>query len=140
MKKIIDGKTYNTETAKKLADFESGWNPTDAYYYYEELFQKRTGEYFLAGRGQALSKYSEIDSGTSFGSEKIIPLTYNLAKQWAETNLESEEYEKIFGEVEEDNSRVTISLSLSATAVETAKRNAAQAGVGLSAYIESLIK
>ena len=104
------------------------------------MFQKRTGEYFLAGRGQALSKYSEIDSGTSFGSEKIIPLTYNLAKQWAETNLESEEYEKIFGEVEEDNSRVTISLSLSATAVETAKRNAAQAGIGLSAYIESLIK
>ena len=81
-----------------------------------------------------------VGQGNWSGSEQIIPLTWENAKEWAESHLEADAYEKAFGEVVEDESRTTVTLSLSAGAVETAKRAAAQAGVSLSAYIESLIK
>jgi hypothetical protein len=35
------------------------------------------------------------------GSKKIFPLSEQEAKCWAECNLEAEQYEEIFGEVEE---------------------------------------
>ena len=39
MKKVIKGKTYNTETSKKVCGFEvNGWT--------HELYQTKTGEYF----------------------------------------------------------------------------------------------
>ena len=53
--------------------------------------------------------------------------------------MSAEEYESAFGAVVEDNSRTVVTMSLSVSAVERAKRAAAQAGLSLSAYIESLI-
>ena len=40
------------------------------------------------------------DNNWGWGDE-IIPLTKKKAKQWAEWNLDGDEYEAIFGEVEE---------------------------------------
>ena len=52
MKKIINGKTYNTETAKKLANWDNEiYGSFDSIE--ETLYQKRTGEFFLAGEGGA---------------------------------------------------------------------------------------
>ncbi len=41
MKKIINGKKYDTETATRLADWNNGG------YCKETLYQKHTGEYFM---------------------------------------------------------------------------------------------
>ncbi len=35
------------------------------------------------------------------GGEEIIPLTVGEAQEWAERYLDADEYEEIFGEVEE---------------------------------------
>jgi len=140
MKKIINGKVYDTKTAEDLG----GWDRDRAdrlNYIGEWLYRKRTGEFFLYGYGGALTKYAVSCGNNSWGgSEQIIPLSWDAARQWAEENLDAEEYEAIFGEVIEDDTRVTVTLSLSAQSVELAKREASKQGVGLSAYIDQLIR
>lgn len=101
MKQIIKGKKYDTDTAELLGSDSHLWR-NDIDYWKEELYRKKTGEFFLYGEGGARSKYGIQSSTNSWsGDEKIIPLTEAEAKHWAENHLSVEEYEKIFGEVEE---------------------------------------
>lgn len=140
MKKIINGRKYDTETAKEMASWSDGLSFRDFTHVEEVLYQKRTGEFFLHGAGGPSTRYARsCPSGGWSSGEAIIPLTWESAREWAEEHLDADDYETIFGEVPEDDSRVTVTLSLSASAVETAKRAASQAGMNLSAYIESLI-
>lgn len=101
MKKIINGKKYDTETAKEMGYFMAGCNRGSFYFYEETLYKKKTGEWFLYGDGNACSKYSACDDGQSWGTSEIIPLTEDEAKKWAERHLTGDEYETCFGEVEE---------------------------------------
>lgn len=140
MKKIINGKVYDTETAKILGTWSSPVFVTDFSYYTETLHQKRTGEFFLFGEGGPMSKYAmSCGDGNWSGGSKIIPLTWEAAREWAEEHLTADEYEEIFGAVAEDDSRTVVTMSLSVGTLEKAKRAAAQAGMSLSAYVESLI-
>lgn len=140
MKKVINGKVYDTERAERVGDWDNGKWDDRLYRCCEELYRKRTGEFFLYGYGGPGSKYSVSCGNNSWsGSEKIIPLTYEAARKWAEEHLDGEEYEKIFGEIAEDESRAVITISMSAAAIERAKRSAAMSNMSLSAYIESLI-
>lgn len=141
MKRIINGKVYDTDTAKEVGKWENYGSWRDFNHMEETLYQKRTGEFFLYGQGGPHTKYAVSVGQTSWeGGSKIIPLTWENARDWAEKNLDAEDYERIFGEVLEDDSRVVVTLSLSAGVVEFAKRKAAQNGVSLSAYFESVIK
>lgn len=101
MKKIIGGRCYNTDTAKILGG--AGYShPGDFAFWSERLYQKKTGEFFIHGVGGAMSKYSRsVDCNTFTGGEEIIPLTVKEAQKWVEENLDVEEYERIFDEVEE---------------------------------------
>lgn len=138
MKKIINGRSYDTETAREVASWGNagGWN--DFEHLEETLYQKKNGEFFLFGEGGPMTKYAvSTGQNTWSGGSKIIPLSYDSAREWAEEKLSADEYESIFGEIAEDDSRVTVTLSLSASTVEAAKRAAAQAGMILSAYVES---
>lgn len=138
MKKIINGKVYDTCTAEQVGDWFNG--DTGFGRCYEILYRKRTGEFFLHGKGGPMSKYAVSCGNNEWGgSEKIIPLSYKAAQEWAKEHLDEEEYEKSFGEVVEDDTRAYITLSLSKSAVEQAKRNASKNGLSLSAYMESLI-
>ena len=100
MKKVIHGKKYNTETAKQLDYFQEGFI-SDFRYIREELYIKKTGEYFLHGSGGAASVYAVTTCGSSCAGAKITPFTELDAQSWAERNLTGEEYEIIFGEVGE---------------------------------------
>ena len=101
MKKIINGRLYNTGTAKPVGSTSYSY-PGDFQHWAETLYLKKTGEFFLHGVGGALSKYSRSAGfNTVTGGEEIIPLTTKEAKAWAEKYLEVEEYEEVFGEVKE---------------------------------------
>lgn len=140
MKKIINGKKYDTATAKELGCWANTWDCGDHTYCAEHLYRKRTGEFFLCGEGGPRSRYAKSCGNNCWSSgQDIVPLTYEAAREWTEEHLSSDEYEEIFGEVTEDDSRKVVTLSLSVGAIERAKRAASQAGVSLSAYIESLI-
>lgn len=101
MKKIINGKKYDTDTAKNLG-YISYNHPGDFTWWTEHLYRKRTGEYFLHGIGGPMSKYAhQVGLNEWTGGEKIKPLTREEAQKWAEENLEAEEFELIFGACEE---------------------------------------
>ena len=99
MKKIINGKLYNTETAKEVLQYNSG--AKDSGQYIETLYRKKTGEFFLQGEGDAASKYSESAGlNCRMAGSKIIPLTDKEVKQYLENIDEPEIYMQYF-EVEE---------------------------------------
>ena len=101
MRKIINRKKYDTETAEWLSYFESGNGMSDFHYCYEVLYRKKTGEFFLYGEGGGLTKYAEStrDGMRTFG-KNIFPITEEEAKDWVET-FAVDKYEEIFGPVEE---------------------------------------
>jgi hypothetical protein len=101
MKKIINGKKYDTDTAKILGS--AGYShPGEFNHWKETLYIKKTGEFFLHGIGGPMSKYAHrIGPDEWSGGEEIHPLSPEEARKWIEKNLDVEEYEEIFGEVEE---------------------------------------
>ena len=101
MKKIINGKKYDTNTAEEIGMYTNGRSSADFSYFCETLYRKRTGEFFLHGHGGASSRYAQSVGNSLTGGEKILPLTEGEAKSWAEDHLTGDEYEAIFGEVEE---------------------------------------
>ena len=101
MKKIINGRKYDTETAKEVAYWNNGYPHSNFSHCEETLYLKKTGEFFLYGEGGALTEYSRDTWSGSCGGSKIIPMTEEDAKEWAMEHLECDEYEALFGEVEE---------------------------------------
>lgn len=141
MKKYINGKLYDTSTAKKLAEYEDSYKGQFDWYK-EELYQKKSGEFFIYGEGHAASPYAQYSkaAGAWCAGEAIKPLTWEEARYWAETKLSVDEYDEIFGPIEEDTQRTTVTVSLPASTVDKAKREAAKRGDGMSAYIAHLIE
>ena len=115
MKRIIKGKVYDTETAKKLGVYENMQDVRNFNYFKDELYRKKTGEFFLFGHGGPASKYSRrVEQNTWSGGEAIIPLDYDDARAWAEEHLDADEYEDIFGAVSEDEEDHTVHFKLPA--------------------------
>ena len=140
MKKIINGKVYDTATAKKCGEYEPNPYRSDFNWYCEELYQKKTGEFFLYGEGNAASPYSKSCGQNEWcGSESIKPLTYAEAQCWAEKHMDGDDYITIFGDPEENAERTVISISIRKDTHEKLKRAAAKAGKTVSEYIEGLI-
>lgn len=140
MKKIMDGKRYDTETAELCAEWENSFGYTDFNWCRERLYQKKTGEFFLYGEGNAMSKYARSIGNNSWGSgEELIPLTYTAAQKWAEEKLDGDEYEAIFGEVEEDDSKQTVTLSLPGNVVSRLKQMASKTGKTQSDLVAGMI-
>lgn len=90
-KRIIDGKTYNTETATQIAGWGGGDGPYESGRY---LFQTRFGAFFA---------YTYLDGTDEEDHETIVPLTPEEARAWLE---EHESYnpdliERLFGQMPE---------------------------------------
>lgn len=95
MKKIIGGRRYDTATAKLVGEYETGYIG-DFDWVNEKLYQKATGEFFLAGEGGAKTRWaSRAIDGFSSG-EGILPLTLDEAREWAEEHLTQAEVEELF--------------------------------------------
>lgn len=93
MKKIINGKLYDTETATFIE--ENWWMDTSVNNRQEEDFYvKKTGEFFRHDT-------KRTTWGSIYNYEKIIPLTLDEAKKQLEQILSVEEYQEVFGKVEE---------------------------------------
>lgn len=140
MKKIINNKRYDTETAREIGADSYNGSTRDFAYWSETLYCKRTGEYFLYGEGGPMSRYAEPvgQSGWS-GGERIIPLSYEKAREWAEDHLTADEYEQEFGEVAEDDSTETVTISLPASVIAKIRRRAQENGTSVSGIIGEMI-
>lgn len=88
MKKVINGKMYNTETAKEIFDenVNFNWNATR----YSVLYKKKNGEFFMVNY-------------TRWQNERnvLYPVTEAEAKKFIADEADGDLYEEVFGTVEE---------------------------------------
>lgn len=101
MKKIINYKMYNTDTATEVASYCNGYSCGDFRHVQETLYRKKTGEFFLYGCGGAMTMYSTPSGDDWTGGEDITPLTDGDAKIWVMEYCDADTYITLFGEVEE---------------------------------------
>ena len=124
MRQIINNRRYDTETAELLGSDRYS-NSRDFNHWTEKLYRKRNGEYFLYGEGGPMSRYAERTGVNEWdGGEKIMPLTADAARKWAEEHLDADEYEKIFGVVEEDedDEKTAWTIRVSPATIERVRR------------------
>ena len=84
MKKIINMKRYDTETAEKIGGWRNGTNYTDFRYCEESLYRTPKGTWFLHGEGGPFSKYGEVSASgrEKYSGATILPLTEDEAAAW----------------------------------------------------------
>lgn len=140
MKKIINGRKYDTDTATEIGTCSGGEGPGDFHYFTETLYRKRGGEYFLYGYGQGLSRYAQRSGGAWGPGEAISPLTYEGARSWCEENLSTEEYEAEFGEVSEDGSDFeVISCKVKPASKRSLEKYAGEHGITLAQGLDEIL-
>ena len=139
MKKIINGKVYDTDKARDLGT-DSYSNPGDFNHWSETLYQKRTGEFFLYGAGGPQTRYAvSIGQNTWSGGEKIIPLNLKAAREWAEQHLSADTYEEIFGIPDDDAGTVAVHMLLPANLVAAARQRAIEENTSLVSVVEAAL-
>ena len=141
MKKISKGKVYDTETAKKLGS-DSHSNSSDFHHWYEALYQKRTGEFFLYGEGGPMTKYAQSAGQNSWtGGDLIIPLTAAKAREWAEEHLDADEYAEIFGMPDEgSDERTTLCVQIPVALAAKLRERASDDGASLTATVAQALE
>lgn len=87
MEKVIKGKRYNTDTARKIGGFKE-FDPLSPDYIKEDLFVKKSGEYFLFCEGGSKSRYAQRSGSSWVNGSKIVPLSYTDAMSWSMDNLD----------------------------------------------------
>jgi len=104
MKKIINGKRYDTASAIEIGHYSSSYGGTDHQYWEATLYRtKRSGQYFMAGEGGPMSRFAQSNGQNSWsGGEDLIPMSKDEALEFAEQYLDSDEIEDHFADVIED--------------------------------------
>ena len=140
MRRLIYGKRYDTETAKKLAEWDNNKPDSESDHLHESLYRQKTtnGAYFLHGSGGAMTWCAKRVIDGYAGGEDIRPMSDDDAKNWVHERLTVYDYYRIFIEPE-INSRRIVSLSLTPECHEKAKAMAEAKGKSLSAWFESIV-
>ena len=125
MNKSINNKRYNTETSQLCGTAQNG-QPGDADYSKEDLYRKRSGEFFLYIEG-------------TFIKADIKPLTRVAAIDWVEKHLGKEAMEDLFT-VEDSDDKETKGFRLSRAMIEQIRIRAEQTKVSQSDVVEAALR
>lgn len=137
MKKIIEGKSYDTTTARLVGESDNGRPVRDFDRLDEALYCKRTGEYFLYGEGGPATRYArQVERSAWTGGWAIMPLTRAEAMEWAERNLDADEYEVEFGVVDEEAGSHDLHVVVSAEAWARIARRSSEEGKSIRQVVE----
>lgn len=128
MKKIIRGRKYDTETARKVGCKTEQAQYGDVDY---ALYRKRTGEYFVHAEFSYM-----LDDGNP---DYIKPLSADEANEWAQEHLNADVYEAEFGEIVDDDETISASINLPHKTYDKLRRLAVEAGEPMSKYMTKLI-
>ena len=103
MRKVIDGKLYNTETAKQVGG-DSYFHFGEFQYWCEELFRTDQGNWFLYGEGGEKFSYARtVEQNASNGGNDITPVTKKEALAWLEVhNPDADALEEYFADLVEE--------------------------------------
>ena len=87
-----------------------------------------------------MSKYAEtIGQNEWSGGEKIMPLSVEAAKKWAEKHLTGDEYEKIFSVDDEGGEKTVTSFSLKTSTVKRLRAMAEASNRTMGDVIDDLV-
>lgn len=135
MRRIIDGRVYDTETASLVGSWYGDGDGIEACG--EDMYRKRTGEYFLRGWGGPATRYA-VQRGSGWASgEAIIAMGFDDARRWCEERLPAEAYEAEFGAPEEGSTLISARVSLACKAAIDRRRS--QTGETIAEIIEGLV-
>jgi hypothetical protein len=84
MKRIINGKTYNTDTARRICDAAPGAPPVGSDFRGEDsdLYQTKRGRFFVAGEGGPMTRWARpCDINSVGGGEGIVLVTEEEARE-----------------------------------------------------------
>jgi hypothetical protein len=102
MKQIINGKRYDTASAVRIAGWDNGYGQGDFRWCSEELYKTKTGAYFIAGEGGAMSRYARPCGDMTGGGSGITPYTEEEAREWCEKHGLTDALETFFSASIED--------------------------------------
>lgn len=143
LKKIIGGKSYNTETATVVATWETTSSP-DYELIWEFLYQTRNGAFFLVGEGMANTPYGAVlpDCNDRIRGHVLLPLTESQVKCWLEMRELHDEYQEIFGEQEEagDTNLSSHTMTLRLPSVLAQKVKALAGSESIQSFVQRAIE
>ena len=85
MRRIIGGKAYDTETAARICELPCNANPGDFARHDSALYRTPRGQFFIAGRGGAMSLWAEPAPGGGCGGGDGIRIVDEAeARDWME--------------------------------------------------------
>lgn len=97
MKRIIDGKRYDTETAEEICALTCTANSGDFAWHRTKLYRTRNGAFFLAGEGNASSMWATAARGGGRGpGEGIRVISADEAREILEREDETDVLERLF--------------------------------------------
>ena len=100
MKKVMNGKMYNTETAEMVASWDNGYSKSDFKCCIETLYRTKKGTFFLHGVGGAFTEWASSRGNIFDAGENVRPLTDEEAKDWLEHHDKVDALERLFELVE----------------------------------------
>lgn len=144
MRKVINGRTYNTSTSKCIGQWSNGHYTNDFNYCSEDLYKNTKGAYFLLGEGGPMSKYATSSGNSTGWGKEIIPMTAEEAQSWAEEKLNGEEVEAEFGVQEEAapsdlTTRERVNLTLDTGIMAKLRAHSAETGVPMARIVDKAI-
>lgn len=103
MRKVINGKIYNTDTALEICDLKCNCYCSDFGFHETKLYRTPKGRYFIAGHGNAASMWaSRVDSNSSGPGRGLRPVSNAEALEYAEhADVSAEELQAAGFQLEE---------------------------------------
>jgi hypothetical protein len=86
MRKIINGKQYDTDTARRVAIYKNNYSYNDFKWLCEELYRTKNGNYFLFGEGGAMTRWASSYGNSWSEGSGIKALSIEEALNWLEDN------------------------------------------------------
>ncbi|MEG1577339.1 MAG: hypothetical protein RR336_01085 [Oscillospiraceae bacterium] len=139
MTKIINGAKYSTETARCVASWDNGIFCNDFRHCSEDLYRTKSGKYFLYGYGGPMSRYAEHHGNDTSGGERIIPMSEDQARTWAEENVDGDTYELVFGMVSDDEELLPMNIRITPAAREKLDAMKLSTGLNLGTIVSAAI-
>jgi hypothetical protein len=84
MERVIDGKLYDTNEARQVAEWRNMADTGDFGFCREVLYVTENGRYFIFGEGGPKTSYSQRTGDGWAGGKEIKPITSEAALQWCE--------------------------------------------------------
>lgn len=130
MRKILKNKVYDTATAQYIGAYLGQWE-NETRWFREELYKKRTGEYFLYSEGGADSPHGK-DGDVS---EEITPLSFENAKLWGEKRLDPNVCDMEFGIDHDDDAMVRLHVQIPSSLNDYLETERSRSGVSKSEIV-----